>query len=277
MWVCKKHRASCERKQRNLTGKTFGKLIVLKPLGKINNNIHFSSLVRCECGYEFTAFDTVLVNNRKTSCPHCAYKTHGLTHTPLFTVWQGMLSRCFNKNNKSYKDYGGRGIIVCNEWKDSFESFYAWAVTNGYDKGLQLDRIDVEGNYNPTNCRFVTQAENARNKRNTILLNYEGSLLPIGEIAEITGIRTSTIYERIFRYSWNEYDATHIVPRKTQSYTTKKMRNTILTNTVSGEIKVFPSTSQASLYLGKNASFLSGRASKNGKTFVYEDWLVEIA
>lgn len=272
----KLHPAKRKTKQRDLTGKIIGKLIVLKPLGKINNNTHYSSLVRCDCGCEFTAFDTVLVNNQITCCPRCAHSTHGLTHNPLFSVWQSMLSRCFNENNKSYKNYGERGITVCEEWRKDFQSFYDWAIRNRYDKGLQIDRIDVNGNYEPDNCRFVTQIENARNKRNTISIDYEGSILTIGEIAEITGIRATTIYERIYKYLWSEYDATHIPVRETRNYKTDRMRKTTLTNLVSNEIRDFSSASQASLFLEKNEAFLLGKSYKKGNVFTYEDWLVEI-
>ena len=96
-------------------------------------------------------------------------RTHGLRAHPLCSVWSDMKTRCYNSNQKSYKHYGGRGIIVCEEWTGDFKCFYDWAIKNGYKKGLQIDRINNDGNYEPDNCRFVTTAENCRNSRQTKL------------------------------------------------------------------------------------------------------------
>lgn len=87
----------------------------------------------------------------------------------LYDVWHGMKQRCFNINNKNYSSYGQRGIIVCEEWKNSFQAFYDWAITHGHQKGLQIDRRNNDGNYCPENCRFVTCTENNRNTRKNIL------------------------------------------------------------------------------------------------------------
>jgi hypothetical protein len=91
--------------------------------------------------------------------------THGLHDHPLYARWKGMKVRCYNKNAIQYCDWGGRGIIICDEWKNNFKTFYDWAITSGYKKELHLDRINNDGNYEPTNCRFVTQAQNNKNKR----------------------------------------------------------------------------------------------------------------
>ena len=106
------------------------------------------------------------------SCPkgknHYRYK-HGLSKHPLYFAWQDMKQRCYNKNRRQYKHWGGRGITVCNEWLHDFKVFYNWSIENGYKKGLQIDRIDNDGNYEPNNCHFVSQAENNRNSRTTKL------------------------------------------------------------------------------------------------------------
>ena len=93
---------------------------------------------------------------------------HGMKHTRIYETWCGMKKRCYNPNSKSYKDYGERGIVVCDEWKNDFLSFYNWSVQNGYGENLQIDRIDTNGNYEPSNCRWITHAEQQRNRRNNI-------------------------------------------------------------------------------------------------------------
>jgi hypothetical protein len=95
------------------------------------------------------------------------HKTHGLVGTRLYNTWTNMKDRVFNTKNKRYSDYGGRGITICDEWKNDFMSFYNWAITNGYeeDKGLSIDRIDNDGNYEPNNCRWTTNTIQCRNQR----------------------------------------------------------------------------------------------------------------
>ena len=94
---------------------------------------------------------------------------HGLTKHPLYKVWQDMKTRCYNNNNVNYKNYGGRGIIVCEEWLNDPKAFYDFALSHGWSKDLTIDRIDNNGNYEPNNCHFITRAENNRNQRKTKL------------------------------------------------------------------------------------------------------------
>ena len=120
---------------------------------------------------------------------------HGLysENRALFNTWQTMKGRCENPNRQKYKDYGGRGIAVCSEWQIA-ENFVRWALQNGYADGLQLDRIDNDGNYCPENCRFVTPKENSRNRRNTKRLTVNGETRCVSEWCEITGISPFTVY-----------------------------------------------------------------------------------
>ena len=97
------------------------------------------------------------------------YQKHNLRHHPLYDVWKSMKYRCHNPNNRVYKYYGGRGIAVCRGWLNNFKAFYDWAISNGYEKGLQLDRENNDSDYKPSNCRFVTSAVNNQNKRNNKL------------------------------------------------------------------------------------------------------------
>jgi hypothetical protein len=102
------------------------------------------------------------------------HEQHGLRYHPLYQVWAQTKNRCYNKNDKRYKDYGGRGISVCLDWKHNPKVFIEWALTHGWKKGLCIDRINNDGNYKPDNCRFVTRAESNRNKRLLISTNTTG-------------------------------------------------------------------------------------------------------
>lgn len=130
---------------------------------------------------------------------------HGLyrENSRLFNVWQTMKSRCENANRDNYARYGGRGIMVCEEWQTA-ENFVKWALDNGYEKGLQLDRIDNAKGYSPENCRFVTASVNSRNRRNTKFLTLKGETKCVAEWSEILGVSQYTIYWWI-REKGNEY------------------------------------------------------------------------
>lgn len=118
----------------------------------------------------------------------------------LFLVWQTMKSRCYNSNTDNFKSYGARGIKVCSEWRNSSMTFIKWAVEHGYKKGLQLDRIDVNGDYEPNNCQWITPKENSRNKTNTSYLNINGETKSIAELCEKYNIpKTNKVYKWVKR------------------------------------------------------------------------------
>lgn len=135
-----------------------------------------SFLCKCDCGNKIEVMLYKLRNGHTTSCG-CYHKekvaktnikiktTHGLSSNPLYCVWLAIKNRCYNFNNKQYHNYGGRGIKVCKEWCDDVESFIKWCLRNGYKKGLEIDRIDNNGNYEPNNCRFIDKSGNQMNKR----------------------------------------------------------------------------------------------------------------
>lgn len=120
----------------------------------------------------------------------------GRSKTKLYSVWKTMKYRCSNKNNHKYKNYGGRGIKVCDEWKD-YSLFKAWALSNGYRDNLTIDRVDVDGNYEPNNCRWVDMKTQQRNRSNNKLIEYKGETKCLSEWVEITGIGHKTILYRL--------------------------------------------------------------------------------
>ena len=122
---------------------------------------------------------------------------HGMRYTRIYSIWRSMRQRCGNPNCKNFRNYGGRGIAVCAEWQGSFQSFCDWAMANGYKEHLTIDRIDVNGNYEPSNCRWVSYTKQANNKTNNRLLEFQGDQHTLGEWAEITGIRLATIWARL--------------------------------------------------------------------------------
>lgn len=131
------------------------------------------SLCECgNCGQEFETQHRHYATGKLKSCRKCSsgmrgpdayHRTHGLRRHPLYAVWHGMIARCTQESHVGYHDYGGRGITVCGEWRKSFQAFYDWSQSHGYEKGLEIDRADNESGYRPDNCRWITQIRNINN------------------------------------------------------------------------------------------------------------------
>lgn len=124
-------------------------------------------------------------------------KTHGLSKHPLYTTYTGMKSRCYNKNQSMYYCYGAKGVKVCEKWLNDFKAFYDWAICNGWQKGLQIDRIDNNGNYEPSNCRIATVKENNSNTSRNVLIYYNGETKTLSEWSRIISVHETTLGRRL--------------------------------------------------------------------------------
>ena len=125
----------------------------------------------------------------------------------LCTIYDHMRNRCYKENDNSFKYYGKRGIIICDEWLNNRKSFYKWAIQSGYKEHLTLDRIDVNGNYEPSNCRWITMQEQNNNKINNRYLTYKGKTMTFSQWEKQLGFRTGTLRDRIDRYGYSEKEA----------------------------------------------------------------------
>lgn len=189
----------------DLTGRRFGLLTVI---GRAPNDKHGNILwqCRCECGGERITHSNALTRGKTISCG-CeqrrrateAHVKHGGRRTRLYNIWSNMKGRCYTKSSSFYERYGGRGITVCPEWKESFETFREWALANGYKDNLTIDRKDNDGPYSPENCRWVTNAKNARYKSTTAMITVNGVTKARNEWAEIVGMTPAALRSAIRR------------------------------------------------------------------------------
>ena len=178
---------------------------------------------KCDCGNEKIIRVSNVVTESTKSCGCGNYKrkepnrsTHGLCNTRINHIYRKMKQRCFNTNYKEYHYYGGRGITVCDEWlgKDGFINFYNWAMENGYSDELTIDRINVDGNYCPENCRWATPLEQGNNKRNNINITINNKTQTLAQWCRELGLRYTTILRRIKTLGWSYEEALELAERK---------------------------------------------------------------
>lgn len=191
-----------------MQGKKFGKLTVLGPSHKDSRG-EWRWRCQCECGNISVVAGYKLRSGHTTSCGcvQSAWRkrgpthTHGMTNTRLYNTWCNMKARCSNTKNYEYHAYGGKGVRVCPDWS-KFEAFYEWAIANGYEDGLTIDRIDVNGDYSPDNCRWATQAVQSLNRTDNHLVTAFGKTQTIKEWADEYGLKYDTLERRLNGYHW---------------------------------------------------------------------------
>lgn len=206
---------------RDLTGERFGRLLVIS---RAEDAVTISSgkkrtrrrwLCKCDCGNTKVVYHDNLLGDKTHSCG-CIQKeaasrsntTHGETDTRLYGVWCAMKRRCYNPDVPEYKNYGGRGITMCDDWKNSYELFRDWALSTGYDCNAgrgkcTIDRIDNNSGYCPENCRWVDQQAQMNNVRYNRHITYNNETHTIAEWSRITGIPYSVLRQRISRYGYD--------------------------------------------------------------------------
>ncbi len=189
---------------RDLTGQRFGRISVIKRAE--NKGKQVAWLCLCDCGAEFVTRSDNITSGATQSCgcfnreqSSKKHRRHGGSGTRLYAIWIKVKSRCNDTNNDRYSDYGGRGITVCQEWQDSFEAFRDWSLANGYSDDRTIDRKDVNGNYEPSNCRWITNQEQQNNRRDNHYIAHNGETHTITEWARIRGLSENALVHRIQR------------------------------------------------------------------------------
>lgn len=222
MKISESLRRKTPTKDESLKGLRNGRLIILEEIErKVKPSGQKERMVKClcDCGKVVEVRLNNFIHGRVKSCgclqreiASNVARKHGLSLTKINNVYRAIKRRCYNKNCDDYKHYGGRGIKMCKEWKDDFTSFYNWAISNGYDlnktmKEQSIDRIDVNGYYEPSNCRIVKWVVQARNRRTTKRYLYMGEFLDLKTISERSGINYHTLWQRINKYGYTFNDA----------------------------------------------------------------------
>lgn len=200
-------------KLKNLTGKPFGRLrVVERAENSKTGETRWKCICSCENKTECIVRATDLQRGRVQSCG-CIRKEklknnpngtkHGQKGTRLYTIWCDMKARCYYSKDRNFKNYGGRGITVCDEWKNNFQAFYDWSINNGYQDTLSINRINTDGNYEPSNCNWVTREEQDNNTRRNHFVTYSGKTKTIAQWAKEYNIKYATLHNRIVRLHWS--------------------------------------------------------------------------
>jgi hypothetical protein len=201
----------------NISGDVYGDLVVVSYSGKRGAKHYWNC--RCVCGTDKAVSIQALRSGATRSCG-CLHRrtltTHGYSYKAEYRSWQQLLNRCLNARNKGYPRYGGRGITVCERWQHSFENFIA-DMGPKPSPAHSIDRIDVDGNYEPENCRWATMQQQSENRRNSRFLTVNGETRCVAVWARRLGISPQSLYSRIDR-GWSPEDAVSLPANPSQRY-----------------------------------------------------------
>lgn len=201
-----------QRRPDIVAGNVYGRLTAIK-MAEPGKRGQTRWVFQCECGNTITT-DAIDVKKGKTKSCRCLCTEsfvdrntkHGMCHTRLYGIYIGMKQRCNNPDNEAYKNYGKRGIKICDEWLRSPFSFFEWALSNGYAENLSIERKDNNGNYEPGNCVWATMPEQSRNKRSNVFITIGGATKILGDWAKEFGVNQWRVAARI-RNGWDPIDA----------------------------------------------------------------------
>lgn len=207
----------------DLTGQRFGRLTVIERVENAPNRAR-QWLCLCDCGKETIVVSSSLNSGRTRSCGCLSIQkaserivslstTHGRSKTRLYSIWCGMKNRCKNTTHQAYSNYGGRGITVCEDWLNDFNAFYDWAMENGYQDDLSIDRTDNDKGYSPENCRWRTAKEQNQNKSTNMVLEIDGVSKPLPTWCDEYNIKRRTVQDRLDR-GWTPEEALGLIPRR---------------------------------------------------------------
>lgn len=189
-------------------GDKINRWTVIKEVESESGSLNFEDkrfLCRCDCGtervlrYKSLAYKT----SKSCGCYMREFNSKNRRKFPqdtvksrIYTIWNGIKCRCYTKSSGEYSRYGAKGITMCDEWRNDFMAFYNWAIAHGYNESLTIDRIDCNGNYEPSNCKWATMKEQMQNKRNNVVLELNGESHTISEWSRITGIKSGALQGR---------------------------------------------------------------------------------
>jgi len=217
----------------DLTGRQFGRLTAIEIVGRDKyKNVLW--MCQCVCGGKSIVPAHSLLSGNTKSCG-CTRKEaakkaaqsrkdlHGLSRddngkkTRLYRIWTGIKTRCFNPNDHAYKNYGGRGITICDEWLN-YTNFYNWAMSNGYRENLTIERIDNDGNYEPSNCTWITRGEQAYNRKTSFRVTYKDETKTLSEWASVLGLSYPMLFCRLKYRGWSVEKAFSTPPTQHQKF-----------------------------------------------------------
>lgn len=230
-------------------GKKFGRLTIISFEHSKPPYRGWIWVCKCECGNIKKLIPGDVKSGKVMSCgclhdEMCANRATKFKHLikdnkRLYSIYNGVKKRCYNKSEPRYKDYGARGIKMCDEWLESFDDFAEWSLINGYSDKMTLERVNVNGNYCPENCKWITLQEQAFNKRTTIWVNYKGEHIQLKKLCKRESVSYDTVHNRIYSLGWSVDKAIETPSQQENSLMSKCREKRINYGTVRDRIYKF--------------------------------------